>query len=345
MSKTMSTPLSQQRLSRLAAVCAPLMFSTALFAADKVMPIEPPMVELPGGQFMMGHVRQENSQPVHAVTLKPFRMGKYEVTAEEFRRFVEATGYQTPAKCLQFEHEKEWLANEPNQEGRAPSFFSNSKFEPAICIGVAGADAYVAWLAKATGKKYRLPTEAEWEYAHRAGSNHRYFWGNDESMACRYANLADRSAAAALKRDFGTVAAHVGVIPCDDKAGYASIVGMYEPNAFGLYDTLGNVAEFVQDCGRDDYRGAAADGSAPVGGACSKRVFRGGAWHFRGPHFSYRLVVPAFIGFLEGFRVAQDFSRDDAAVAAPGAFEIALAQAQQAERERRSALAELKAAN
>lgn len=317
-----------------------LVLGTRAVAADRIMPIEPPMVDIKGGEFMMGSMRRENSQPVHAVTLKPFRMGKYEVTAEEFRRFVQATGYQTPAKCFQFELEKEWLANQPNHQISAATPFSSSKFQPAVCVGWAGADAYVKWLAQATGKHYRLPTEAEWEYAHRAGSSHRYFYGNDESLACRYANLADRSAAAALKRDFGTVAEHVGVTPCDDKAGYASIVGMYQANAFGLHDTLGNVAEYVQICARPDYRDAAADGRAPAAGDCSQRVLRGGAWHFRGPHFSERLLVNDFVGFLEGFRVAQNIGTD-AAVTKPSAFEIALAEAQKIERARRSAAAEI----
>ncbi len=321
-----------------------LTLGTHTLAAEKLRPIEPPMVEIKGGQFMMGHLRRDNSQPVHAVTIKPFRMGKYEVTAEEFLRFVQMTGYQVPATCNVFNEQKVWSAHLPNNQDQSLPRLSRSKFEPVACIGPAGADAYVKWLAKETGKQYRLPTEAEWEYAHRAGSDTRYFFGNDESLTCRYANLADRSAAATLMSEIGSNASHVGVMPCDDKAGYATIVGMYEPNAFGLYDTLGNIAEYVQDCGRDDYQGAPADGSA-VAGDCSKRVIRGGSWHFRSPHASQRLVVPPFVGFLEGLRVAQTIGTDTATpAAAPSEFEIALAQAQQADRVRRNALVEIKPA-
>lgn len=186
----------------------------------------------------------------------------------------------------------------PNEYRAAATLQARSKFEPATCIGWNGASAYVKWLAKETGKKYRLPTEAEWEYARRAGSNHRYFFGNDETKACRYGNLADRSAEAALRRDFGVEPKeYVGVMSCDDKAEYASIVGMYEANAFGLHDTLGNISEFVEDCGHDDYRGAPNDGSAWVAGECTKRAIRGGNLHWRGFHATERAAMdPGLIG-------------------------------------------------
>ena len=306
-------------------------------AADQVVPIEPLMVDIPGGQFLMGHVRKANSQPVRPVTIKPFRMGKYEVTAEEFQRFVMATRYPAPRMCMQIAS-KRWMALVPNEYVAGTTLQSTSNFEPATCIGWNGADAYVMWLAKETGKHYRLPTEAEWEYAHRAGSTQRYFFGNDETMACRYANFGMESKN------------HVGVIPCDDKAGYASIVGMYEPNAFGLHDTLGNIAEFVQDCWRDTYAAATPDGRAPAATDCTERAVRGGAWHWRGVHASKRGAAPvSWIGGTEGFRIAEDIdvatkAAPVSAAARPGAFELALAAAQTAERTRRKALAEIPAA-
>lgn len=319
-----------------------LMLAMPLFAADKEVPIEPPMVNIKGGELTMGSVRTASSQPVHAVTIKPFRMGKYEVTAAEFQRFVKATRYRAPRMCTQMAS-KRWFVEVPNEFGSAASLLSLSKFEPATCIGWSGADAYVKWLAKETGKNYRLPTEAEWEYAHRAGSQHRYFFGNDETLACRYANLADRSAEAAIRRDYELESKnHVGVMPCDDKAEYASIVGMYEPNAFGLYDTLGNISEFLADCWRDNYDGAAKDGSALAGGECTERVLRGGSWHWRGFHAANRGSIPTtFIGALEGFRVAEDMGATPPADAKPSAFEIELAQAQKAERARRDEIPEI----
>lgn len=319
-----------------------LLLGTSVAAADKVLPIEPPMVTIKAGEFMMGSARAANSQPVHAVAVKSFRMGKYEVTAAEFQRFIEATRYKTPRMCMQMAG-KRWFSNIPGEFTKGTTLLSMSKFEPATCIGWNGADAYVKWLAKETGKKYRLPTEAEWEYAHRAGSTQRYFFGNDETLACRYGNLGDRSAEAGIWRDYGLESKeHVGVIPCDDKAEYASIVGMYEPNAFGLYDTLGNISEFLQDCGHDSYTGAPKDGSAWVSGECKDRGLRGGTWHWRGFHGATRgFLGTDFVGGLEGFRIAEDLGAAPAADGKPSAFETELAEAQRVERERRSAIVEI----
>lgn len=320
-----------------------LLLAGAAMAAPGLAPIEPQMVAIKAGDFMMGSARADNTQPVRKVALKAFRIGKYEVTAAEFQRFVEATKYKAPRMCLQMAS-KRWFTSVPNEFVDAATLQSLSKFEPATCIGWNGAQAYVAWLARETGKPYRLPSEAEWEYASRAGSSGRYFFGNEETQACRYANLADRSAEAAIRRDFDGLESreHVGVMPCDDKAGYASIVGMYEANAFGLHDTLGNIAEFVQDCEHDTYAGAPADGSAWVDAACKARVVRGGSWHWRGYHASHRGAMPAdFVGALEGFRVAQDIGAAAGADTAAGPFDLELAEAQKVERARRAALAEI----
>ena len=325
-----------------AAAIAAAMTATPALGAATLTPIEPAMVTIKAGEFTMGSLRAANSQPVHRVSIKAFRLGKYEVTAAEFQRFVDATRYKAPRMCLQMAS-KRWFTTVPNEFVDAATLQSLSKFEPATCIGWKGADAYVKWLAKATGKKYRLPSEAEWEYAARAGSSQRYFFGNDETLACRYANLADRSAEAAIRRDFDGLESreHVGVIPCDDKSGYASIVGMYEPNAFGLHDTLGNIAEYVEDCEQEHYNGAPADGSAWTQAGCKARGVRGGSWHWRGYHASHRGAMPAdFVGALEGLRVAEDIGELDVAVK-PDAFAVELGEAQRAERERRAAIADI----
>lgn len=318
------------------------LLSTTASATEGVAPIEPQMVTIKAGELMMGSARRANSQPVHAVAIRAFRMGKYEVTGAEFQKFAEATRYRAPNMCIQMAS-KRWFENVPSEYAAAATLQTVSKFEPASCIGWKDADAYVKWLAKETGKSYRLPSEAEWEYVHRAGSDARYFFGNDESVACRYANLADRSAEAAVRRDFGLESKeHVGVIPCDDQAGYASIVGMYEPNAFGVHDTLGNISEFVQDCYFETYEGAPTDGSARGNAQCEAHVIRGTSWHHRGAHASTRSwspVQPEFIGATAGFRVAEDIGTSTVADARPSAFDVELAQAQLAERERRTAAA------
>ena len=229
---------------------------------------------------------------------------------------------------------------------------SRSRFEPVTCIGLKDANAYIQWMSKETGKKYRLPTEAEWEYAHRAGSTRKYPFGNNEALACRYGNIADRSAEAAFKRDYDGLESktHVGVAPCDDKSDYASIVGMYEPNAFGLHDTLGNISEFVQDCMKPGYAGAPTDGSAVLDAKCETQANRGGNWHWEGLGAHTRGGLPPdFVGVLEGFRVAldndgtADSAAKSAAKSAPSAFAIELAAEQQKEREKRSKRAEIPA--
>ncbi|MCV2367952.1 formylglycine-generating enzyme family protein [Roseateles oligotrophus] len=311
-------------------------------------PIEPIMQTLPGGNFTMGsdqpvqngpkgEVRQLKSiGPAHQVTVKAFRIGKYEVTAHEFRRFAESSGYQAPKVCNQMAS-KEWFDELPGNW--AGNKHTSGEFEPVTCLGWSGAQAYVAWLAQQTGKKYRLPTEAEWEYAARAGSNTPYYWGDDigRTQSCAYANVADQSAEAAIKRDYDGLESknHIGVVPCDDGAGYASVVGMYKPNAFGLYDMIGNINEYTADCQNPTHEGAPTDGRARLDGDCSKRVLKGGSWHW--PLFTSAQRGsrgPDLIGALEGFRVVEELSDEAQAKAgqqlspATAAFERALADAQ-----------------
>ena len=314
------------------------------FAANE-KPFEPEMVAIKAGQFTMGSNNWKSTSPEHTVAVKAFKMAKYEVTVKEFAQFINATNYKAPRQCIQ-------MAGNPWFDSLAGGWNANtlsrSRFEPVTCIGPKDADAYIAWMAKETGKKYRLPTEAEWEYAHRAGSTRKYPFRNNEALACRYGNIADRSAEAAFKRDYDGLESktHVGVAPCDDKSDYASIVGMYEPNAFGLYDTLGNISEFVQDCLKPNYTGAPATGSAVIDAKCETRVNRGGNWHWEG-WASYRRggMPDNFIGTLEGFRVALDIDGavDGTVKSQPSEFAIELAAEQQKEREKRSKRTEIPA--
>ena len=317
--------------------------SHTLAANEK--PFEPELVAIKAGQFTMGSNKWKSTSPEHIVAVKAFKMGKYEVTVKEFGQFINATGYRAPRQCIQ-------MAGNPWFASMAGSWnantLSHSRFEPVTCIGPKDADAYIQWMAKETGKKYRLPTEAEWEYAHRAGSTRKYPFGNNEGLACRYGNIADRSAEAAFKRDYDGLESktHVGVAPCDDKADYASIVGMYQPNAFGLHDTLGNISEFVQDCMNANHDGAPVDGSAVRDAKCESRVVRGGNWHWEG-WAAYRRAGQGsdFVGTLEGFRVALDMdgAPESPVKNTPSAFALELAAEQQMEREKRSKRAEIPA--
>lgn len=287
--------------------------SAELYAADPV--IEPIMVNIPTGQLTWVVAAADSTAPQTEagpgelkVTLPAFRMGKHEVTVKEFGHFIAATGYAAPTRCIQM-NSKEWFAETPASWKQ--NKHSGSDFEPVTCIGWSAAQAYVEWLAKTTGKSYRLPSEAEWEYAARAGTTTDYYWGDDPARSCTYANIADQEAEAAIKRDYDGLESkdHVGVVPCDDQQGYASIVGMYQPNAFGLHDMIGNISEFTQDCFNESHKGAASDGSARLTGKCEDRVVRGGSWHW-GPFPAAQRVGWRinFVGSLEGFRVAEDLS-------------------------------------
>ena len=322
------------------------------------LPIEPLMKTLPGGQFSMGtdgevlagraHQLQpiKTSSPARQVSIKPFRMGMYEVTVKEFSRFVAATNYAAPTSCIQMAS-KEWF--DKIDGSWAGNKHSASEFEPVTCIGFEGAKAYTTWLAKETGKNYRLPTEAEWEYAAKANTTGTFYWGEeaDRAKACTYANVADRSAEAAIKRDYQGLESinHIGVLACDDQSDYASIVGMYQANAFGLHDMIGNINEFVEDCFTRGYENASIDGSARLDGDCKKRVLRGGSWHWP-VHASIQRGSTStdFIGSLEGFRIVEDIpatavkqtSGKTKLSAQTNSFELALKAAQNKERQLRS---------
>ena len=141
---------------------------------------------------------------------------------------------------------------------------------PVINVTWDDALAYVDWLSKETGEAYRLLSEAEWEYVARAGTETARYWGESSSGQCRYCNGAD---ALALEQN-----PYWRTAPCSDGHTGPAPVGLYEANAFGLYDVLGNVWEWTQDCWNERYVGAPVDGTAWESGDCSTRVSRGGSW-------------------------------------------------------------------
>jgi formylglycine-generating enzyme required for sulfatase activity len=139
------------------------------------------------------------------------------------------------------------------------------------CVSWRDARDFAGWLSKKTGQKYRLPTESEWEYAARAGSTTTRPWKDHIESACTNANVADQAA--------GQQYPGWKVHPCSDGYVYTAPVGSFQPNAFGLYDMLGNVFEWVLDCWHPDYRGAPTDGSAWGAAAdCTQHDLRGGSW-------------------------------------------------------------------
>ena len=202
----------------------------------------PKMVVVPAGSFAMGSPatekgRNTNEGPQHSVTIaKPFAVSKFEVTFADWDACVSVGG------CPQV-----------NDSG----FGRGTR--PVINVSWDDAQRYAAWFSEMTGQTYRLLTEAEWEYATRAGSTTAYFWGDEIGKG--NANCSGCGS------------------QWDDRQ--TSPVESFKPNAFGLHDMAGNVWQWVQDCYHDDYNGAPTDGSAWTSGDCNRRVVRAGSWFFK----------------------------------------------------------------
>lgn len=269
----------------------------------------PELVVVPPGEFVMGHDGGEPGRyegPVREMQIaRAFALGRHEVTQAQFRAFVEATGHETHGGCRVWDGERwdepDWANWQDPGYGRPPA-----DDEPVACVSWLDARAYVAWLSELTGQPYRLPTEAEWEYAARAGATGEFSWGDDELEACRWANVYDLSGAAAHGFPWEPV-------QCDDGQAGVSVIGSFPPNAFGLYDMLGNVWEWVEDCYVVPYPDdGPRDGSAvQVEGPCDRRSVRGGSWITR--MYRHRLTwrgrdpEPTLFSFF-GFRVARDLA-------------------------------------
>ena len=204
----------------------------------------PEMVVVPPGGFRMA----VGYRGAHAVTIgAPFAVGRYEVTFAEWDACVAAGG------CTHRPGDKGW--------GRST--------RPVINVSWEDTQAYVAWLSRETGQRYRLLSEAEWEYVARAGTTTEYWWGNEADHA--WAN-------------YGKDECCEGVAAGVDRWVHTAPVGSFQPNAFGVYDTAGNVWEWVEDCRNDSYAGAPADGRAWTSGECGMRELRGGSW-FNNPRY------------------------------------------------------------
>ena len=262
----------------------------------------PEMVVVPAGSFMMGSPgeagRDDDEGPVHRVAIGyPFAVGVNEVTRGEFARFVEATGRSTGNACRTYEGGE--FEERFDRHWRNPGF-SQTDEHPVVCVNWNDAQAYVRWLSRETGEWYRLLSESEWEYVARAETGTARYWGEGEEDQCRYANGADREA---KRRN-----SEWTTVDCDDGHYWTSPVGSYEANGFGLRDVLGNVWEWVEDCGSGSYDGAPADGSAWESGDCSERVLRGGSWAGTPGNLRSAYRYRASAGYREvdnGFRVAR----------------------------------------
>ena len=239
----------------------------------------PEMVVVPSGEFLMGSSKEEvdngladaNETPQHRVVVRqPMAVGRFEVTRDQYAAFVNATGYRGSGRCFTFEQN---LPKERENRSFLMPGYAQEGNHPAVCVSWTDAQAYVDWLSRTTGKPYRLPSEAEYEYAARAGGTARYAFTNDPADLCRFANGADQSArTAGLPEDAPYMA-------CNDGYAFTAPVGSLAANAFGLYDLIGNVWEWTADCFADDYSFVGSDSTARSLVNCQTRTVRGGDWY------------------------------------------------------------------
>ena len=270
------------------------------------LPVGPAMVHVKGGSFQMGSTEGSDSEkPVHTVRVSDFLMGKYEVTVGEFAEFVEATTYKTDAEKGDGSYiwnGKEWTKKAGvswrcDAEGKVRD--RSSYRHPVIHVSHNDAVAYCEWLTKKNRKAYRLPTEAEWEYAAGGGSVHtKYSWGNSEPVGKGVGNLADKSTIGMLLWAVSTY---------DDGYRFTAPVGSYAPNELGLYDMSGNVWEWCSDWYGSDYYASSTNSVNPTGPTTGTyRVLRGGGWG-SGPQncrVAYRNYgTPTYRNYNVGFRV------------------------------------------
>jgi formylglycine-generating enzyme required for sulfatase activity len=271
----------------------------------------PEMVVVPAGSFTMGSPENEESRlsnegPQHVVTIgKPFAVGKMHVTVDQFDEFVRETRYEASRPgCWTYEGGKG--ERRADRSWRNPGY-AQERTHPVVCVAPSDAMAYVDWLAKKTGKSYRLLSEAEWEYAARGrtspGAYPRFWFGNDEKELCQNGNGPDQRARDILEKS-------LRIVPCSDGYAYTSPAGHYTPNAFGLYDMAGNAWQWTADCLHGGYNGAPADGSAWTTGNCSSRMARGGSWFDDARYLrAATRILHAWVNFNVGFRLARELTR------------------------------------
>jgi formylglycine-generating enzyme required for sulfatase activity len=244
----------------------------------------PEMVVIPAGSFQMGAGPGENErfevpmveagrdEPRHKVTFaRPFALGKFDVTRGEFVAFAEATGFSSRPGC-QTVMGNQWVPM-PQANWEHPGY-PQTELDPVVCMNDIEIGAYLDWLRQKTGKDYRLPSEAEWEYAERGGTTTAFYWGDDPNDACAYENVGDEN--------YGTKYGVSNPILCSDGFADLAPVGSFKPNPFGLYDMAGNIFVMTADCWNENYAGAPADGARWTSGECTRHVVRKAA--FGNPH-------------------------------------------------------------
>jgi formylglycine-generating enzyme required for sulfatase activity len=245
----------------------------------------PEMVVVPAGEFTMGSPEsepgrvEEREEQITVTIPRLFAVGRFAVTRGEFAAFVSATGYNVGEGCHASESQRD---GDRNRDWRSPGFAQDDR-HPVVCVNWNDAKAYIKWLSVTTGKDYRLLSDSEREYVTRAGTTSAFWWG--DSISPTQANYKAE-----------------GTVPVDS----------FAPNPWGLYNVIGGVLEWCEDCWREPNGSNPGDGGARTSGPrvdCRERVIRGGVWNDDDPRFmraAYRTsMITDIRAWLIGFRVAR----------------------------------------
>lgn len=247
-------------------------------------------------------------RPAHQVIFsEPFAVGVYEITRTQFAVFADATNMPDGERCFVWDDKAGEWDNRTGVTWRNPGFAQSSE-HPVVCVSWDDATSYTRWLGEVTGASYRLLSETEWEYAARARTAMPWPWGSKRDEACLHANVNDYTR---IDLDSGLTNDTGSVFQCRDGVHFTAPVGSFAPNAFGLFDMIGNVWEWTADCFNTSYNGAPDNESAWTTGDCTQRINRGGSW--ADPPWRTRSAVrewdpPHGRYAIHGFRVAKDLN-------------------------------------
>ncbi len=249
------------------------------------------MVVIPAGSYTMGSSEEERARegvppafgdhekPQVQITIaRPFAMAATETTRGQFAAFVKETNRPIPIECAVYNPEQDnWAGIEGKTFNWQDPGFDQTDDHPVACVSYEDARDYAAWMSKKTGKKYRLASESEWEYAARGGTSTARPWGDSVTPICSKAHIMTSATFA----DINDAESWVDELVCSGTKSWTVPVASFEPNQFGLYDMLGNQWEWIADCSTEDHRDMPTDGSPELTGDCSKRITKGGAFHSR----------------------------------------------------------------
>ena len=272
------------------------------------------MVTLPEGAYLMGATQEEfngyekyqsmyfDETPRQSQHVKSFKLAKFDVTKKQFSSFARETGFQ--GKGCRIFRDHHWIVD-PTADWEHPGFEQTDQ-DPVVCVSWDDAKKFIAWLDAKIPKKfnieYRLPAEVEWEYAARAGTVTAKYWGNNISDQCRYENTRDITA-----KNLDPTAPFVD---CNDGYIETSPVGSFKPNPWGLFDMLGNVSQWMENCSSTIYY---ISQKYPGGNniSCKTKALRGAGW--AGIPFGVRAAfrggaIPSTRDSTSGFRLAANFN-------------------------------------